>query len=95
MTWSPDQKYLYFFGSGLTTSRIKQIRGVYAVALKAGQALPEFPAAGLKSEAEFKKLGAIQLTNPELEELSPGPTPHMFAFSKRTIQRNLYRVPLP
>lgn len=93
--WSSDQKYLYFFGSGLTTSRIKQIRGIYAVPLKPGHSLPDFPPRGIKTDADFKNLGAVELANPGIEELSPGPTPQVFAFGKRSIQRNLYRIPLP
>ena len=94
MTWSADQKYLYLLGTGIT-GRVRQIHGVYAVSLRPGQVMPDFPPAGVRTEADLKKLGAIELPDPQAEELSPGPTPHVFAFSRRTIQRNLYRVPLP
>ena len=72
-----------------------QIQGVYAVSLKPGQSMPDFPPGGIKTAGDIKKLGAIELPDLEAEELSPGPTPHILAFARRTIQRNLYRVPLP
>jgi hypothetical protein len=95
VAWSADQKYLYFFGGGLTTSRVKPMHGVYAVPLKPGQLVPDFPPGGIKTEADFRRWGASELPDQGANDLSPGPTPHVFAFSRRTIQRNLYRVPLP
>jgi len=32
----------------------------------------------------------IDVTDP-----APGPTPDVYAFSRDTVQRNLYRIPLP
>jgi WD40 repeat protein len=93
--WSADQKYLYFFGSGFATNRIKPIHGSYALPLKPGQMLPDFPPGGIQNESDFKNWGAIPLPDLAADDMSPGPTPHLFAYSRRTIQRNLYRVPLP
>jgi hypothetical protein len=28
-------------------------------------------------------------------DIAPGPTPDVYAFSKETTQRNLYRIPIP
>jgi hypothetical protein len=95
VVWPADRKYVYFVGRGFSTTRITSINGIYALPLKSGQMLPDLPATGFKSEAELKTFGAIQLPDIGADEMSPGPTPHVFAFSRRTIQRNLYRVPLP
>ena len=57
--------------------------------------LPSLPPGGIKSDADLRKCSAIELPNPEVEDLSPSPTPHFFAYARRTIQRNLYRIPLP
>jgi hypothetical protein len=50
---------------------------------------------GLNTESDFKKMGALELPHVGADDLAPGPNPHVFAHSRRTIQRNLYRVPLP
>ncbi len=94
--WSADRKYLYLLGKGFATTRLKSLSGFFAVPLKSGQLFPDLPAQGFKSVAELNKLGAIELpTTNDVDDISSGPGPRVFAFSRRTIQRNLYRVPLP
>jgi Tol biopolymer transport system component len=93
--WSADRKYVYFLGTGFGTNKLKSVSGIYALPLKAGQMLPDLPAGGIKSEAELKALGAVDLPNTDFDDMSPGPSLRIFAFSRRSIQRNLYRIPLP
>ncbi|HET7440120.1 MAG TPA: protein kinase [Terriglobales bacterium] len=94
--WSADGKYFYLLGKGFATTRLKSLAGFFAVPLKSGQILPELPAQGLRSAADLNRLGAIELpSSNDVDDMSPGPSPRFFAFSRRTIQRNLYRVPLP
>ena len=65
----------------------------YAVPVPRGQPLPKTPATGFASGAEIAAVpGArvIDATDP-----APGPTPDVYAFSRETVQRNLYRIPLP
>jgi len=31
----------------------------------------------------------------EAADIFPGPTPETYAYSRQSVQRNLYRVPLP
>jgi len=94
--WSTDQKYLYLLGRGFATTRLKSLSGFFALPLKSGQIFPDIPTGGFKSVADLKKFGAIELpsTN-DVDDISPGPSLRIFAYSRRTIQRNLYRVPLP
>jgi Tol biopolymer transport system component len=94
--WSADQKYLYLLGRGFATTRLKSISGFFALPLKSGRMFPDMPTGGFKSVEDLKKLGAIELpsTN-DVDDISPGPSPQIFAYSRRTEQRNLYRVPLP
>ncbi len=94
--WSADRKYLYLLGSGFASTRPKSLSGFFAVPLKSGQIFPDIPAGGFKSVAGLNKLGAIELpAAADVDDISPGPNPRIFAFSRRTIQRNLYRIPLP
>jgi len=96
IVWSPDQKYLYVIGASSDTAiGTSAMSGIYALPLRVGQALPEFPAGGIKQEADLKQLHGIGIPDAGVHQLSPGPVTTIFAFSRRTIQRNLYRVPLP
>lgn len=63
----------------------------YIVPLQ-GRKLPRIPAGGFHSEAEVAALpGARRLD----AEGAPGPSLGIYAFEHHTIQRNLYRVPIP
>lgn len=95
--WSADRKYLYLLGKGFAvTTTLKPLSGFFAVPLKSAKIFPDLPARGFKSVAELNKLAAVELpTTNDVDDISPGPDPRFFAFSRRTIQRNLYRVPLP
>ncbi len=96
LDWSADRKTLYL-SINLSNRRVVMsgLTGTYSLPIKAGQMLPEFPPGGIKSKRDLEKLGAIQLPEAQAEEISIGPTPGVFAFSRRTIQRNLYRIPVP
>ncbi|PYT96279.1 MAG: hypothetical protein DMG38_24570 [Acidobacteria bacterium] len=51
------------------------------------------PAGGFHSEEEIAHLpGARRIDVPGVV---PGPSPDVFAFYRGTIQRNLYRIPIP
>lgn len=95
--WSADRKYFYLLGKGFAvTTKLKPLSGFFALPLKSGKIFPDLPAQGFNSAAQLNKLGAVELpTTNDVDDISPGPRPRLFAFSRRTIQRNLYRVPLP
>jgi Tol biopolymer transport system component len=60
---------------------------------KPGQMLPDIPSAGFRTaDAVAKFPGAHVIDSPDG---APGPTPETFAFSRETVQRNLYRIPIP
>ncbi len=96
--WSPEGSSLAIssnFGDPIPQGRS------YVVPLKRGQALPRIPAGGFHSEAEVAHLpgarmidfGTVlsQFTGP----VEPGPSPGAYAFYRGTVQRNLYRIPIP
>jgi hypothetical protein len=55
--------------------------------------LPKIPVGGFQSEAAIASLPGIRVINNP--SVAPGPTPEVYAFSRLTVQRNLYRVPVP
>ncbi|MGQ0639224.1 MAG: protein kinase domain-containing protein [Gemmatimonadaceae bacterium] len=81
--WSQDGRFLYLdlFGTP------------HAIPLRPNGALPRFPAAGLKTDADVAALpGARKIPQ---EYAFAGPHPELYAYTKVSIQRNIYRVPLP
>jgi len=83
VSWSPDGRFVYLGPHGFP----------YAIPLRPGQALPPLPAPGLRTAQEVAALpGARRIPH---EYAFTGPNPSLYAFTKVTIQRNLYRVPVP
>jgi hypothetical protein len=65
----------------------------YLIPLARGEALPRIPEGGFHSGEEIARLpGARRL---DAGGLVPGPSGDVYAFSRGTIQRNLYRIPIP
>ena len=92
--WAADRKSLYLALEGRSRAMTAPAV-IYRLPINPGQMLPNFPQGGIKTKADLEKLGATQLPDSRATEISFGPTPDTFAFSRRTIQRNLYRVPVP
>ncbi len=65
----------------------------YVLPLPPGSALPQVPAGGFASEEAIVKLPGVRVI--ESSDVAPGPAPEVFALSRETVQRNLYRVPIP
>jgi hypothetical protein len=66
----------------------------YTVPLAKGEVVPRIPAGGFHSEEEIARLpGAKRIDS--VEGLVPGPTGDIYAFYRVTVQRNLYRIPIP
>ena len=65
----------------------------YVIPLARGEVLPRIPAGGFHSEEEIARLpGARRI---DAAEVVLGPSPDVYAFRRGTIQRNLYRIPIP
>jgi hypothetical protein len=80
LTWSQDGRSAFIAGS-------------YLVPLAPGTALPRIPAGGFHSEEEIARLqGARRI---DAQGVVPGPSFGVYAFYRSTIQRNLYRIPIP
>jgi len=87
--WSGNTLFL----SITTSPSLNSLTGkTYVIPLMPGQAFPEIPPGGLPSDAEIATLpGATAI---DAYDVSPGPTPGMYAYSRQTVHRNLYRIPL-
>jgi hypothetical protein len=90
--WGPGSKFLYLrfrdmgeMGGGKTI----------AVGLPAGKELPKLPSSGLKSVEDTKGLNVVaNIDMKGMVVFAPGPDPSIFAYVRRTVQRNLFRIPL-
>jgi hypothetical protein len=85
--WSPDSKRLY-------VSFARTVGQTYVIPWKPGSSLEALPPGGTRTEADVAKVAAI-VPAARQQGFAPGPSPNIYAYSRRTIQRNLYRVPLP
>ena len=85
--WSGDGKHLF------VQRRLNNLGKAYVLPLAPGHLVPESIVHGLPSEQEILKLpGArVILSN----DVAPGPTADIYAFTRESVQRNLYRVPAP
>ncbi|MGI8424478.1 MAG: TolB family protein [Chloroflexota bacterium] len=91
LRWSSDGRFLFmslssaggtFYSAGRT----------YVIPLERGRLLPEIPARGFQTEAEIARLPGVQII--EAADVAPGPNSSIYAFSRETTQRNLYRIPI-
>ena len=89
LRWSSSGRRLFI---GVGTKGRSTEGTTYAVPLAPGQILPELPAAGFASEAELAKLPGVQVI--EALDTAPG-LADVYAFSRESVQRNLYRIPIP
>jgi eukaryotic-like serine/threonine-protein kinase len=80
--WSRDGKLLFLTVSERT----------YALPVPRGEPLPKMPPAGFASAADIAAVPGARLI--DAADPAPGPTPDVYAFSRETVQRNLYRIPL-
>jgi hypothetical protein len=92
LRWPPGGKFLY-----LSISTGMQSAGAsgrtYILPLPPGRMLPNIPSGGFRSEAEIASLSGGRVI--DAADTAPGSTPDVYAFSRQTVQRNLYRVPIP
>ena len=83
LSWTPDGRFVYVKFSG----------SMYAIPLQPGQMLPPIPASGFQSKEAVAALPGARLVSEE--SVFPGPNPSVYAFTKVSTQRNIYRVPVP
>jgi len=89
LSWSGDGKHLFVQGKGAAATLDK----AYVLPLSPGQMVPESIVDGLPSEQEILKLPGARVI--PLRNVVPGPTAETYAFTRQSVQRNLYRIPIP
>jgi WD40 repeat protein len=95
LKWTRDQKHLFFSflpGNGLGEAGLGEA-STFVIALAPGKALPEFPPGGVESEAQVRKLPNVRVIGHP--GVFPGVTLSVYAFQRRAVQRNLYRIAIP
>jgi serine/threonine protein kinase len=87
LRWAPD-------GSRLYISRPNTTGRTYVVPLKKGSMLPPMPPGGFfRTEEEIAALPGVEII--PYADVGPGPSPNVYVFSKTTVSRDIYRIPLP
>ena len=92
VAWGPDSKFLY-----LRFRDIGEMGGgkTIVIGLPAGKELPMLPPDGLKSVKDVKGLNVVaEIDMSGMTIFAPGPSPSIYAYDRRTVQRNLFRIPL-
>jgi len=90
LKWSSDGKLVYLFFRGLGGMGAAK---TFVVRVAPGKPLPAFPPSGVKSEADVKALPVVTVIDRGM--VYPGPDPSVYTFARETVQRNLYRIPIP
>ena len=87
LRWSGDGKHLFLNRPGTSEDK------TYAFPLTPGRPLPDSLNDGLPSEQEIVKLPGVRVI--ASTDVVPGRTADTYAFTRESVQRNLYRIPLP
>ena len=88
--WSPDGTRAYLsvqYGQASAFS----VGRTYVLPVRKG-ALPDIPAGGFPTEADIAAMPGVQVL--PYGDVGPGPVPSIYAYSKLTTTRNLYRIPI-
>jgi DNA-binding winged helix-turn-helix (wHTH) protein/Tol biopolymer transport system component len=90
--WGSGSKFLY-----IRFRNIGEMAGgrTIAIGLPASKELPMLPASGLKSAEDVKGVDVVaEIDMTGKTVFAPGPNPSIYAYSRLTVQRNLFRIPL-
>jgi Tol biopolymer transport system component len=92
LRWQRDRRFLYLSVSTGMQAALAFGR-TYVIPVSPEKLFPPIPPGGFHSEDEIAKLPGVRVI--EAADVYPGSTPGTYAYSRQTVQRNLYRVPLP
>jgi Tol biopolymer transport system component len=91
LRWAPDGRYVYLsfqFGEASAFA----FGRTYILPLAPGSTFPLMPAGGFRSEEDIAAVPGVKVL--QLGDFAPGSSPDVYAFSRTTGTRNLYRIPL-
>jgi Tol biopolymer transport system component len=92
LRWSADSRFLFLSIASAAGTLFSDGR-TYVIPLEPGRLLPEIPIDGFQSEDEIAQLPGVRVI--EAADVAPGSTSSVYAYSRETTQRNLYRIPIP
>ena len=87
LRWSGDGQHLFLYRSQTSSDK------TYVFPLTPGSPLPETLLNGLPSEQEIVKLPGVRVI--ASTDVVPGRTADTYTFTRASVQRNLYRIPVP
>jgi eukaryotic-like serine/threonine-protein kinase len=92
VAWSPDGRRFIF---PVPTSYREAVLGArtFILPVPPGRVFPQIPVSGFRSVEELMKLPGARVI--PSYQVAPGPSAGVYAFTRATVQRNLYRIPLP
>jgi hypothetical protein len=89
VAWAPDGRFLYIgIAPGSRTSRGLTL----ALPVPPGETFPKLPASGIRGLQDAGVFPGARIIEGWM--ISPGPDPSVFAYTKMTMRRNLFRIPL-
>ncbi len=93
ISWTRDGRLFLVSAQYISAGAVTGPRVTVAVPLRAGQALPDLPVAGISSIDDYLRIpGARKIPNPNV---FPGASPDQLFSYASTVIRNLYRVRIP
>jgi Tol biopolymer transport system component len=89
--WTPNGSYLVldWFGAGAMDAN----RKTFAIPLRDGRMLPPLPPNGIKSRSDLDSISGLRVIDHPFAV--PGPDLATYAYTRTSVHRNLYRIPLP
>jgi len=92
--WSPDGKDLFLSFAILSQSESSDRGQTYKIPWPSNVNLQAVFHGGAQTEADIAKIGSVVPAARQSDQFAPGPSPDLYAYSRRAIQRNLYRIPI-
>jgi hypothetical protein len=93
LRWSLDRTRLFLSVGRPTERGASGVPGrTFVIPLPQGSLLPDISAPGFQWGDEIAKLPGVRVV--ASADATPGPTADIYSFSRESVQRNLYRIPL-
>lgn len=90
VNWAMDGRFMYVHLPG--TSQVNDFGKTFVLPVHPDNPFPVLPSAGLGSEADLGGLPGMEMVE---GVVFPGPTSSLYAFTRQSVHRNLYRIPIP
>ena len=93
--WSRDGKRLYLSFSLISRAESTSHGQTYVMPWNSAATWNMLGTVATRTEPDIAKIATLVPEGSKAEVFEPGLSPKVYAYSLRTIQRNLYRIPLP